>query len=40
MGEPDLVRTLESQIRINVDRCVMKNLTNSQSSQVLAQVFQ
>ncbi|MBU9722901.1 MULTISPECIES: VLRF1 family aeRF1-type release factor [Bacillaceae] len=40
IGEPDLVRTLEAQVRIDVDQCVMKNLSNSQSSKVLAQVFQ
>ncbi|MBU9710342.1 VLRF1 family aeRF1-type release factor [Evansella tamaricis] len=40
IGEPDMVKTLESLMKVKVDRCVMKNMTNSQSSQVLAQVFQ
>jgi protein required for attachment to host cells len=39
VGEPEMTRTLESQLRANVEKSVNKNLVNARPSQVLANVF-
>ncbi|UCZ54060.1 VLRF1 family aeRF1-type release factor [Bacillus shivajii] len=40
VGEPEMVRSLESQLRIKVSGKVNKNLNNARSSNVIDQVFQ
>ncbi|TMW70617.1 VLRF1 family aeRF1-type release factor [Alteribacter natronophilus] len=39
VGEPEMTRTLESQLRVNVGKSVHKNMANAKPSQVLANVF-
>ncbi|WP_026690953.1 VLRF1 family aeRF1-type release factor [Alteribacter aurantiacus] len=39
VGETEMTRTMESQLRVKVNKSVNKNLSNARPSQVLAQVF-